>query len=236
MPQTPNSYGQSNSKLTFLYQETCRLLQEIRAKIPHEDESEPALFPEGERKKVENALKKTPSVLFIGNNNCGKTSVLNELLKLPQELALPVHQTPCTSRIVKVKYFGCDQKPFIRLRQQNETSLGEGSEDFDKSLLEQWVVLSEEDKGDAEKVSCNVEVGLGDHNVSSDLLKSGIEFIDSPGRNGKESLKALVDNFLVESTVPLIVYIIDGKCTLRDKVANFLHKPLHANLFIVIVY
>ena len=96
--------------------------------------------------------------------------------------------------------------------------------------------MSEEDKGDAEKVSCNVEVGLGDHNVSSDLLKSGIEFIDSPGRNGKESLKALVDNFLVESTVPLIVYIIDGKCALRDKVANFLHKPLHANLFIVIVY
>ena len=51
--------------------------------------------------EVEQVLKKRPLVLFIGNRNCGKSSVLNELLGGSY---LPVHETPCTSRMVKISH------------------------------------------------------------------------------------------------------------------------------------
>ncbi|KAL9965136.1 hypothetical protein ACROYT_G028892 [Oculina patagonica] len=47
---------------------------------------------------VEKKLQKSPSVFFIGERNCGKSSIINELLR---QTSLPVNENPCTARIVR---------------------------------------------------------------------------------------------------------------------------------------
>ena len=52
------------------------------------------------------------------------------------------------------------------------------------------------------------------------FLKSGIELIDSPGRNENDALDDVVDTFFEKGTTPLIVYIIDGNQQLRQSVST----------------
>ena len=50
------------------------------------------------------------------------------------------------------------------------------------------------------------------------FLKSGIELIDSPGRNENDALDDVVDEFFEKGTTPLVVYVIDGNEQLRQSV------------------
>ncbi|RMX42011.1 hypothetical protein pdam_00001189 [Pocillopora damicornis] len=73
-------------------------------------------------------LRKTPSLIFIGERNCGKSSIINKLLKQTNR---PVHENPCSQR-----------------------------------------------QRESKALDATVKVGL-----NHELLKSGIELMDSPGKN-----------------------------------------------------
>ena len=193
-------------RLFSLHNDTSKWLARIQTRLELEDEIS---FPMTEMEKVEIALRKTPSVIFIGNRNCGKSSLLNELLR---GTYVPVHENPCTSRIVRIKF---SKENFVKLVSRDGNVL-QPPKQFKKNVPKELVVLSEEDKEDPEKLMAVVEVGL-----SHELLSSGIELIDCPGKNENIALDGVVEDFLTKGTVPLVVYIVDGNLGLRPTVSSF---------------
>ena len=97
-------------------------------------------------------LRKTPSLIFIGERNCGKSSIINKLLKQTNR---PVHENPCS----------CDSN--------TRMSWAQGSFK-DKKL---WSGLRQRQR-ESKALDATVKVGL-----NHELLKSGIELMDSPGKN-----------------------------------------------------
>ena len=208
-----DDFGTFSDRVKSICDKTVSCFQEISQKIPVKDtESEADVLSTAELNEVQGSLKKTPSVIFIGDRNCGKTSLLNELLR---SSFLPVHENPCTSRIVRIVY---SKETFAKLITRDGEVL-ESKSDFKKETLKKFAVLSDADREDPTKLKATVKVGL-----NHELLRSGIELIDSPGRNENEELDNVLDAFLEEGTVPLIVYIIDGsqglRRTVRIKISN----------------
>ena len=56
---------------------------------------------EKEETQLEANLSKKSTILFVGQTNSGKSSLVNELLG---GSFLPTAEVPCTSRIVRLKY------------------------------------------------------------------------------------------------------------------------------------
>ena len=67
------------------------------------------LYTENERKEVSSLFSEEPALIFVGQTNCGKSSIINELLGCK---ALPTSDQPSTARIVRVSYA---EEPFCRL-------------------------------------------------------------------------------------------------------------------------
>lgn len=191
-----------------LFKRTSSCFQDIVANIQVDDETETqTLIPFSQLEDVEKELQKSPSVFFIGERNCGKSSIINELLR---QSSLPVYENPCTARIVRIKYA---EQPYARLvgsdgREVKRQLLK------DKKLPEQLIVVPDEDRENRGALDAIVEVGL-----KHELLRSGIELIDSPGKSESDVLDRVLDGFLEKGTVPLFVYVIDGDMHLRNSVS-----------------
>ena len=67
------------------------------------------LYTENEKKEVSSLFSEKPALIFVGQTNCGKSSIINELLGCK---ALPTSDQPSTARIVRVSYA---EEPFCRL-------------------------------------------------------------------------------------------------------------------------
>ena len=67
------------------------------------------LYTANERKEVTALFSEEPALIFVGQTNCGKSSIINELLGCK---ALPTSDQPSTARIVRVSYA---EEPFCRL-------------------------------------------------------------------------------------------------------------------------
>lgn len=191
-----------------LFKRTSRCFQDIVANIQVDDETDTqTLIPFSQLEDVEKELQKSPSVFFIGERNCGKSSIINELLR---QTSLPVHENPCTARIVRIKYA---EQPYARL-------IGSDGREVKRELLtrkklpEELIVVSDEDRENRSALDAIVEVGL-----KHELLSSGIELIDSPGKSESDVLDRVLDEFLKKGTVPLFVYVIDGDMHLRYSVS-----------------
>ena len=178
--------------------------------MPHEQSLQDAnvldtFLPFSQLEDVEKELQKSPSIFFIGQSRCGKSSIINELLK---QCSLPVHETPCTARIVRIKYA---EQSYARL-------VGSDGKEVKRELLrgkskrlpEQLIVVPVEDRENRSAVDAIVEVGL-----QHELLISGIELIDSPWKSESAALDRVLDDFLEKGTVSLFVYVIDGNTQLR---------------------
>lgn len=191
-----------------LFKRTSSCFQDIVANIQVDDETDTqTLIPFSQLEDVEKELQKSPSVFFIGERNCGKSSIINELLR---QTSLPVHENPCTARIVRIKYA---EQPYARLigsdgREVKRERLTR------KKLPEELIVVSDKDRENRSALDAIVEVGL-----KHELLSSGIELIDSPGKSESDVLDRVLDEFLKKGTVPLFVYVIDGDMHLRYSVS-----------------
>lgn len=191
-----------------MFKRTSSCFQDIVANIRVDDKSDtPTLIPFSQLEDVEKELQKNPSVFFIGEKNCGKSSIINELLR---QTSLPVHENPCTARIVRIKYA---EQSYARL-------VGSDGKEVKRELLtgkklpEELIVVPDGDRENRSALDAIVEVGL-----KHDLLSSGIELIDSPGKSESDVLDRVLDDFLDKGTVPLFVYVIDGDMHLRYSVS-----------------
>ena len=191
---------------SLLFKRTCACFKEILTSINGEIEAteDYVLKILCQLKEVERELQKNPSVFFIGESNCGKSSILNELLL---KSFLPVNETPCTARIVRIKY---STKPYARLLGVDGEIKGNEEYSPERKQLENLVVVSDQDRESEDALYATVEVGL-DH----PLLGSGIEFIDSPGKSESDVMDKVLNEYLEKGTVPLFVYVINGCNNLR---------------------
>ena len=199
-------YRHLTAKVLDLHSKSSRFLEKIQEKLEIQEGEVQMSFPIAELREVERVLNKSPAVIFIGNRNCGKSSLLNELLRGSY---LPVDQTPCTSRIVRIRY---SEKNTARVVGPDGHIL---EKHFKKKLPSDFVVLPDGEKDDRQQLEAVVEVGL-----NHELLKSGIELIDCPGKNEAPALDGVVDEFLEKGIAPLIVYLIDGNEHLRMTVSR----------------
>jgi len=156
------------------------------------------LYTSQEKEEVTSLFSQEPALIFVGQTNCGKSSIINELLGCK---ALPTSDRPSTARIVRVSYA---EEPFCRLVDKDGRTLEEIALKGKSKIPRKKIELSQKDRGDASKVDATVEIGL-----NIDFLKSGVTIVDSPGRNENEALVNLVKEKL-ENTLAFVIYVVDG--------------------------
>ena len=203
-----DEFKRYSDRSTSLYERTMTCFHEIVASVPTDKtEAVRSAIPFSKQEAVKRELQKSPSVFFIGERNCGKSSIVNELLR---QSSLPVHENPCTARIVRIKYA---EQSYARLvgsdGREVKRELFQG-----KHLPENLIVIKDEDRENEEALEATVEVGL-----KHKLLRSGMELIDSPGKSESEVLDRVLDEFLSKDTVPLFVYVINGDTRLTCSVS-----------------
>ena len=203
LQQAVREFGTFSSDVSSICDETITCFREIKQTLKESGED---ILSTTALQDVQGILRKKPAVIFIGDRNCGKSSLLNELFGGSY---LPVHENPCTSRIVRIVYA---EENYVDLITRKGSVIRDPASDVRsfRQNLKRCAVLADEDKQNEEKLTCTVRVGL-----NHELLSSGVELIDSPGRNETDELDEILDAFLKEGTVPLIVYIIDGGLGLR---------------------
>lgn len=156
------------------------------------------LYTPQEKKEVTSLFSQEPALIFVGQTNCGKSSIINELLGCK---ALPTSDQPSTARIVRVSYA---EKPFCRLVDKDGRTLEEITLKGKNKIPRRRIELNQKDRGDPSKVEATVETGL-----NIEFLKSGVTIIDSPGRNENEALDKLVKAKL-ENPLAFVIYVVDG--------------------------
>ena len=199
-----------NDRTTSLFKRTSTCFQEILESIDigsTEAEDTNTLIPFSQLDEVERELRKSPSVFFIGERNCGKSSIINELL---QQSSLPVHENPCTARIVRIKY---SDEPYAVLLRSDGVEVGRKAPTRGR-IPEELIVVTDQDRENENALDATVEVGL-----KHELLRSGIELIDSPGKGESDVLDTVLNEYLEKGSVPLFVYVIDGNEHLRGSVS-----------------
>ena len=204
LQKSVSDYKVHIAQIAAFHQETTDCFKEIQDLINTEQEQSslvPALqVPQFDFKD------RLPCVLFIGSQNCGKSTLLNAFLQKPK--LLPVHENPCTSRIVRVAYSDTNYAKLLDTDMTELDSVG-----FNKRVPKRFVVLDSKDREDETQLNKIVEVG-----VTHELLECGIEVLDSPGRNENEALNRVVDEFVRKGIVPLIVYVVNGAQHIRENV------------------
>ena len=200
-------FKEYSTRSASLFKQTVQCLEDMKTHTKLSTEAIDAMTSSLNMEEMKKALKSKTSVVFIGNRNCGKSAVLNELLGGSY---LPVHETPCTSRIVKISH---------SIRENTVRVVDTAGEEvqhmvtFTKRVPKEYVVVCDDRREESEQLKYIVEIAL--HHP---FLKSGIELIDSPGRNENDALDDVVDEFFEKGTTPLVVYVIDGNEQLRQSV------------------
>ncbi|XP_077984557.1 dual serine/threonine and tyrosine protein kinase-like [Glandiceps talaboti] len=207
------SHTQRIERLSTVIQGTHDLEKRIHEVL--DTSAPPKLITTGEETTICNAIQQKTAIAVVGERNCGKSSLINELLGRD---VVPVADTPCTSRVVWLRYA---DNEYIRLLKTDGTVI-EGSyktllksaetEGVGNETLRDFAVLKGADRGNESLVGQIVEVGL-----KHPFLKCGIELIDSPGRNENKTLDAVVDKLLTNKAIPLLIYVIDGNLCVRPE-------------------
>ena len=156
------------------------------------------LYTPQEKREVTSLFSQEPELIFVGQTNCGKSSIINELLGCK---ALPTSDQPSTARIVRLSYA---EEPFCHLVSTHGSTLEEITLKGKNKIPRRKIELNQKDRGDARKVEATVETGL-----NIDFLKSGVTIIDSPGRNENKALDDLVKKKL-ENPLAFVIYVVDG--------------------------
>lgn len=211
-----------SERASSLFNETIQCLEEMKAQAKLSEDAISALSSSLNMEEIKQALQRRPSVVFIGNRNCGKSAILNELLG---GSFLPVHETPCTSRIVRISNSMSENTVRVVDKAGEEV---QPSTTFTRKVPKEYVVVCDEGREQSEQLKCTVEITL-----NHPFLKSGIELIDSPGKNENDALDDVVETFFEKGTTPLVVYIIDGNEQLRPSVGNeYLYLVIYIHVYI----
>ena len=208
LKKTVCDYKTHIAEITTLQKDTTRCLEEIQGLIKASQRPEPLFSLPALQVPDFNFGSRLPCVLFVGSQNCGKTTLLNVFLG---RHILPTHETPCTARLVRMVYSSGHENYVTLVDSQDHR---QETKTFRNSVPKKFIVLKDDERQDGEKLKTIVEVGVKDIK----LLECGIELIDSPGRNENEALDRVTEEYLNKGVVPLIVYVVDGNNQLQQTV------------------
>jgi predicted GTPase len=154
---------------------------------------------------VEGFVNKDPIILVSGQINCGKSSLVNEIL---ERTCVPVEKTPCTAMISRLKYSKTD---YYQIYNPDGTAKTEKRE-FNAKKLKKDIKLENTIRETSEAVQCTVEIGL-----DNPVLEYGIQIYDTPGTNENEALDEVVQKSL-DGVLQVLIYVIDGNRSLTKQV------------------
>ena len=178
------------------------------------------LYTAKEKKEVTDLFDQEPALIFVGQTNCGKSSIINELLGCK---ALPTSDQPSTARIVRVCHA---EEPYCRLVDTHGKTLEEikmiGKDG--NRIPRKKIELKPKDRGDPSKVGAIVETGL-----NIEFLKCGVSIIDSPGRNENKALDNLVKEQL-ENPLAFVIYVVDGHDLFTKQVRFFVFNTIDSSI------
>ena len=178
------------------------------------------LYTAKEKKEVTDLFDQEPALIFVGETNCGKSTIINELLGCK---ALPTSDQPSTARIVRVCHA---EEPYCRLVDTHGKTLEEikmKGKDGNR-IPRKKIELKPKDRGDPSKVGAIVETGL-----NIEFLKCGVTIIDSPGRNENKALDNLVKEQL-ENPLAFVIYVVDGHDLFTKQVRFFVFKTIDSSI------
>ncbi|XP_070553797.1 dual serine/threonine and tyrosine protein kinase-like [Ptychodera flava] len=192
--------------LADLHAKTIEFYENV-TRIHGADTVASALLSPEDSTRVDDLIRQRPCVIVLGEKNCGKSSLINQLLGGTQKV-VPSRDTPCTSRLVRIKY---SSDPYSRLldKHGNQCEIKHCSKLYH---IKKWIQLDADRRHDREEISLFVEVAL-----DNDLLKSGLEIIDFPGFGENIELDHMIFDMLKrEPLLPLFIYVIDGNQGVRN--------------------
>ena len=156
------------------------------------------LYTAEEREGVVSLFSQEPALVVVGQTNCGKSSIINELLGVK---AMPTSDQPSTARMVHVSYA---EQPFCHLVDPHGNVLEEINMKGRNKIPRKKIELRKKDRENPAKVGSRVVAGL-----ANEFLKAGVTIIDSPGRNENDALDKLVQETL-DNPLAFVIYVVDG--------------------------
>ena len=198
------------------------------------DMNDTSNYLDGLRQKIKND---TFRVLVTGRIASGKSTLINSLLG---EAILPAHVIPCTAIITEVKY-GEQKKAIVHFRNPLPANLPasiapkalahmqkHNMKDVpplhvDYNELEDYVVIPiGEDPKEMHLDSPYEKVELL---WPLDMLKEGVEIIDSPGLEEDDTCTRVTMDYLSKADAILFVLTVDKLCSQAEM--NFIKDNLH---------
>ncbi|XP_002739352.1 dual serine/threonine and tyrosine protein kinase-like [Saccoglossus kowalevskii] len=162
-------------------------------------------------RKIIGRVERKPSLIFIGQTNSGKSSLINLLLG---GTYVSAKQTPATARLVKLNYGKKQQVSVI----SRDGSVIDTKRIVNKTIPRKWIELDDKSRRDPKILGSYLAA-----EVDNDFLASGVEVVDSPGLKENEELDRLVLNEL-KSIVPFVVYVLDGQNQLTNQDREDINK------------
>jgi len=157
-------------------------------------------------------------LLVLGDLKRGKSTLLNALLG---EQLLPADVTPCTALLTVLKY-GSEKRVTVHFNDDQPSE----SLSFD-TFKQRYTIAPDEAKRleeTAELAFPNVSHAVVEHPL--ELLKQGIEIIDTPGLNDTEARNQKVLEFVQSCQAILFVLSATQPCTLDERryLQNYLRE------------
>jgi ribosome biogenesis GTPase A len=176
--------------------------------------------------KVDRVINQIPSIIFIGQTKSGKSSLINEIL---EATVVAVDQRPCTARLVQLEYTP-DDKPCVMIVDK-DGNIKEKRMLTKRYIPSEWINLPHEQRQKEEIITQKVIA-----QVKNPFLESGVQIIDSPGQDENPLLDKLVMGHL-ETILPLIVYVIDGRnlVTVKVNTVDIVHPCMYSMDGIIII-
>ncbi len=166
-------------------------------------------------------------VLVLGDLKRGKSTLLNALLG---EQLLPADVTPCTALLTVLKY-GTEKQVTVHFNDDQP------SESLDFNAFKQRYTISPDEakrlEEESELAFPNVSHAVVEHPL--ELLKQGIEIIDTPGLNDTEARNQKVLEFVQSCHAILFVLSATQPCTLDERryLQNYLREQGLGLFFLV---
>jgi predicted house-cleaning noncanonical NTP pyrophosphatase (MazG superfamily) len=158
-------------------------------------------------------------ILLLGEMKRGKSTILNALLG--EDDILPTDVTPCTALLTTIKY-GKSKKVTIRFKDGNEKVIS-----FEQFKQDYTIDPKESAKLQEENTIAFPNVDEAVVEYDSDILKKGVEFIDSPGLNESIYRDPITLNHI--KNCQAILFVLNAVEQFSDNEKEYLKSRLQGN-------
>ena len=168
---------------------------------------------------VQRLIEQKFILAFVGDWNSGKSSLINRLLF--NDEVLPTADDPTTSRITTIRY---GENPKLWRLPENANSseqlqeLAEGAQEVKQSLAQHATPQDGKPKPKEENKEENYELIL---DWNSEVLKTGLIIVDTPGLSDPDRLRSLVTEQYMQKVDGIIV-VTDPFQLMTAHLADFL--------------